>query len=589
MKSASSRPLSALHQVEPRRPAALAVTARAGCAGGEDCACGHRSRGSGCVGAHLRAPAGSARLTQVNPRSRVAWQYKPPRQATLARSSFTTEIAHATRRRHPCPASLSPWFPRGVTLLHDPELNKGTAFTEEERDVLGLKGLLPPHVLQPGRAGRARARQLPPPREPAREVHLHGRAARPQRGALLSHRHRQPRRDDADHLHADRRAWRARSSATSSSARAASSSPPTTAARSSRCCATGRTATCAMIVVTDGERILGLGDLGANGMGIPVGKLSLYTACAGVHPDACLPVMLDVGTNNEALLDDPLYLGLRQPRLTGAAYDELVDEFIDAAQRGLSGRRHPVRGLRQPQCVPPAAEVPRPDLHVQRRHPGHRGGRARRRCTPRCASPAATLDRPGLLFLGAGEAATGIADLVVSAMVAEGATRREARARVLAVRLEGTGRRQPRAASSPSTSCLRARARAASRPRRGDPRARADRAHRRLGDAAAPSPSAWSRRWRASTSARSCSRCPTRPRSPNARPSRRTRGAADRRCSPAGSPFDPVTIGGAPACRGRATTPTSSPASGLGAIAIARAARHRRDVPRRRPDARRRR
>ena len=316
-------------------------------------------------------------------------------------------------------SSTSTHSPHGLALLRDPLLNKGIAFTEQERDALGLRGFLPAGVLSmQAQVERVltNLRDLPSDLEKYVALNsLHDRnealffrvvcdhidEIQPliytptvglacQRFGLIFQR---PRglfisADDRGRIAEILSNW------------------PYPAR---------------LIVVTDGERILGLGDLGANGMGIPVGKLSLYSACAGVDPELCLPLMLDVGTNNEELLNDPYYIGLRQRRVTGAAYDELIDEFMTTARKAFPGvliqfedfANHSAFRLlhkyRDEACVfnddiQGTAAVALAGLFSALRANGGKLGEQR------------------ILFLGAGEAATGIADLVVSAMMAEGAS-----------------------------------------------------------------------------------------------------------------------------------------------------------------------
>ncbi len=190
------------------------------------------------------------------------------------------------------------------------------------------------------------------------------------------------------------------------------------------------------IVVTDGERILGLGDLGANGMGIPIGKLALYSACAGIRPDQCLPVMLDVGTNNEEILNDILYLGYPHKRLTGDAYFELVDEFVMAVQE-----KYPKALIQFEDFLTPNAYGL---LNKYRDKVLCFNDDIQGTAAVTLAGVYASTKITGIpfkdlkiMFLGAGSAATGIADLMVAAFEQSGLTETEALQRLWFVDVNG--------------------------------------------------------------------------------------------------------------------------------------------------------
>ena len=316
-------------------------------------------------------------------------------------------------------------MPKGLCVMQDPTLNKGTAFTEAERDALGLRGLLPPKVqTQDEQVQRFFITQRKRATDLERYIDLaslqdrneslyyrvvteyieemmpliytptvglacqqFGQIFRRSHGMYLSEK-------DRGNIAQVLRNW------------------PRKDIR--------------VIVVTDGERILGLGDLGANGMGIPIGKLALYTACAGIEPTQCLPVSIDVGTNNQSLLDDPLYLGLPQRRTTGEAYDALIEEFITAVSEVFPkaliqfedfANHNAFRYLhkyRERVCtfnddIQGTAAVALAGIYSALRITGGK------------------LRDQRFLFFGAGEAGMGVGELMVTALQAEGLTDEEAR------------------------------------------------------------------------------------------------------------------------------------------------------------------
>jgi malate dehydrogenase (oxaloacetate-decarboxylating) len=191
-----------------------------------------------------------------------------------------------------------------------------------------------------------------------------------------------------------------------------------------------------VIVVTDGERILGLGDLGVGGMGIPIGKLSLYSLCAGIHPAATLPIMLDVGTDNTELLEDPLYLGWRHPRIRGEEYDDFIEAFVEAvkqkfprvllqwedfskhnAARLLERYRHQLCTFNDDIQGTGAVTVAGLLAAVKLLH--------------------SKLGEQRIMILGAGSSAIGICDQLVAAMLQEGYSEHEAKQKLWLVDSKG--------------------------------------------------------------------------------------------------------------------------------------------------------
>lgn len=318
--------------------------------------------------------------------------------------------------------------PRGVAVLRNPWLNRGSVFTEEERDRLGLRGLLPPRVStfadQVSRLKEVIDSEAAPINKylTLESVHASDEALYFQ---LVMENVEEympliytPTVGEACQKFSHIFRY-ARGLYISSEDRG----------RVCELVANVPNHDVDIIVVTDGQRILGLGDLGVNGMGIPVGKLALYTACAGVNPQRALPVTLDVGTNNEEFLKDPLYMGLRQHRVTGPEYMALVEEFITAVRE------------RWPNVL-----IQFEDFQNTNAFALLDAWRDRVTCFNDDIQGTAAVVVTGLytavralkqklsdqriLFLGAGAAATGIAHLIADAMAEDGIDRNEALKRI---------------------------------------------------------------------------------------------------------------------------------------------------------------
>jgi malate dehydrogenase (oxaloacetate-decarboxylating)(NADP+) len=308
--------------------------------------------------------------------------------------------------------------PTGYDLLRNPRLNKGTAFTEAERCAWGLEGLLPPAVTTLALQVARRHTEIAALKDDLQKYlvlsDLQARNETLYYAVLMS--------DPATYMpivYTPTVGEACQKFGHIFRAPRGMYLPVSSRGRLKQLLSNWPEKDVRFVVVTDGERILGLGDLGAGGMGIPIGKLSLYTACAGVPPQYCLPIVLDVGTNNQVLLDDPLYQGLRKQRVRGEEYLAFIDEFVAAVDQLYPKCCIQWEDFANFNAVPILARY-RDKICTFNDDIQGTAGVALAGIYGALRITGQKLSEQRFLFLGAGSAATGIAELISLAMAQEG-------------------------------------------------------------------------------------------------------------------------------------------------------------------------
>lgn len=324
---------------------------------------------------------------------------------------------------------------KGNELLMEPLLNKGTAFTGRERDELFLQGLLPPAAsTMKQQLDRTYENFLTHPTDLNRFIYLTGLH---DRNEVLFYRLLYDHIDEMmpivytpvvgeacqkfSHIYRRGRgvyiAYEQMDSIENILVNSGVTNP-------------------SVIVVTDGERILGLGDQGAGGMGIPIGKLCLYTLCAGVSPYTTLPIMLDVGTNNEERLKDPLYLGMRHKRVRGEAYQEFIDRFVDAVKNVFPNAVLQWEDFFKGNAIKQLKRF-RDDLCTFNDDIQGTAGVVVAGLFSALRITGRSIGQQKVVFAGAGASAQGISGLIVAAMMEDGLSREDAIGRIYTVDSRG--------------------------------------------------------------------------------------------------------------------------------------------------------